>query len=262
MSFNIKYGKSAEEVLPKNVENLSLWGYYVKCLKNYAKFRGRARRKEFWGFFLFNFIIYLGFQLLFYALDYDLLDIMAGYETPLWIVPYCLYSLAVLLPSWAVIFRRLHDVGKSGWWLFAPIFACILVIILPFGSIGFIFVYSLYLLYLFCKASCDGKNLYGPNPLKPEADYELASFSGVAVWGKCEGILYLMEDKLCFEPNDSLFNKWEIYFEQIKDVNFYKVFRLIPNRLAITALDGEAAEFAIYDGKLWKEKFEKLKVKG
>lgn len=81
--------------------------YYVNVLKNhYADFSGRATRREFWMFALFNFLV---------SIIISVLDSMlfGGESTPLSL----LYSIGVLLPSIGIGIRRLHDIGKSGWWL-------------------------------------------------------------------------------------------------------------------------------------------------
>ena len=67
------------------------------CFSNYATFSGRASRPEFWWFFLFQILVSIAASMLG--------DVVAG-----------LVSLAVLLPALAVGARRLHDIGKSGWW--------------------------------------------------------------------------------------------------------------------------------------------------
>lgn len=92
--------------------------WYLKCLKQYADFTGRARRKEYWMFYLFNliFVLLTGFiggfiGALVSGGDEDL-SIGIAYGL------YFLYVLVVLTPSLAVTVRRLHDIGKSGWWLF------------------------------------------------------------------------------------------------------------------------------------------------
>ena len=110
--------------------------WYIKVIKNYVNFQGRARRKEYWMFLLFNFIfsVIIGFieGLL------DLPQVLSG-----------LYFLAILLPSLAVCIRRLHDTGRSGWWLF----------------IGLIpLVGGIILLVFYCTDSNQGENQYGPNP--------------------------------------------------------------------------------------------------
>ena len=67
------------------------------CFSNYATFSGRASRPEFWWFFLFQILVSIAASMLG--------DVVAG-----------LVSLAVLLPALAVGARRLHEIGKSGWW--------------------------------------------------------------------------------------------------------------------------------------------------
>ena len=86
--------------------------YYLKVLQNYATFSGRARRSEYWYFALFNIIISIGF----------------GFVCGLMQVPQLanIYTLAILIPSIAVGVRRMHDVGKSGWFLLIPIYNFIL----------------------------------------------------------------------------------------------------------------------------------------
>ncbi|BDH03819.1 MULTISPECIES: DUF805 domain-containing protein [Streptomyces] len=75
--------------------------WYVDVLKKYAVFSGRARRQEYWMFFLFNLIISIVLAIVDAALDTQVLQLV--------------YALAVLLPSLAVGVRRLHDTGRSGW---------------------------------------------------------------------------------------------------------------------------------------------------
>jgi uncharacterized membrane protein YhaH (DUF805 family) len=116
--------------------------WYLKVLKQYADFNGRARRKEYWMFALFNFI----FTIVAIILDYAL-DLTAG-ELPYGVI-YFLYTLAVFIPSLAVVVRRLHDVGKSGWMILIPLIPLI-------GSI--------WLFILLVTDSKPGENQYGQNP--------------------------------------------------------------------------------------------------
>jgi len=94
--------------------------WYLAVLKKYAVFSGRARRKEYWMFFLFNMII---------AFILGLIEGVAGIapesdESILALI----YQLAVFLPTLGVGVRRMHDTEHSGWWLLFPIvnlvFAC------------------------------------------------------------------------------------------------------------------------------------------
>lgn len=80
--------------------------WYLAVLKNYADFSGRARRTEYWMFGLVNFAITLVFYVLAFVAH-------SGF----FILLVALYGLAVLLPSLAVLVRRLHDIGMSGWWI-------------------------------------------------------------------------------------------------------------------------------------------------
>ncbi len=78
--------------------------WYIGVLKNYAVFTGRARRKEYWMFFLINLVI---------SLVLGFIEGLLGSPGTVGI----LYGLAVLIPSIAVAVRRLHDTGRSAWWL-------------------------------------------------------------------------------------------------------------------------------------------------
>ena len=92
--------------------------WYVKVLQNYAVFNGRARRKEYWMFTLFNFLISFG-------IGVGLGVISAVIHSDLAPLSF-IYSLAVLLPSYAVGVRRMHDTNHSGWWLLCPIYNLVL----------------------------------------------------------------------------------------------------------------------------------------
>jgi uncharacterized membrane protein YhaH (DUF805 family) len=110
--------------------------WYFGPLKKYAVFRGRARRKEFWTFYLWNAIIFF------------LLGGVEGVSGLTSRVPSVLYTLLVALPIWAVGVRRLHDTGRSGWWW--------LIALVPI--IGLIV-----LLVFMAKESQVGDNRFGRN---------------------------------------------------------------------------------------------------
>ena len=116
--------------------------WYIAALKKYAVFSGRARRKEYWYFALFNMIFC--FILVFIDVFTGLFHEQVGFG-----VLSTLYMLATLLPSLGVTVRRLHDTGRSGWW--------ILISLVPF--IG-----GLILLIFTLLDSKPGENQYGPNP--------------------------------------------------------------------------------------------------
>lgn len=88
--------------------------YYVKVLQNYFNFNGRARRSEYWYFVLFNVIISVALTVF-------------GEFTGLSIIS-SIYTLAMLAPSIAVAVRRMHDVGKSGWFVLIPIYNLVLAV--------------------------------------------------------------------------------------------------------------------------------------
>ncbi len=95
--------------------------WYLTVLKKYAVFSGRARRKEYWMFVLFNFII--GFIL---GVIEGITGINPGSNAG---ILGSIYTLAILIPSIAVAVRRMHDVGKSGWFVLIPIYSLILTVI-------------------------------------------------------------------------------------------------------------------------------------
>lgn len=97
-------------------ENYNPIDWFVKCLKNYVGFEGRARRKEFWFFTLVQFGLLIIAQII---------DKMLGTG-----IFYAIVTLALFLPSLAVAARRLHDIGKSGWWLLLGLIPVIGIIIL------------------------------------------------------------------------------------------------------------------------------------
>lgn len=116
--------------------------WYLSVLKNYTKFDGRARRKEYWMFSLFHFIALI----LCLIVDVSLLAAFDGNGLAILTV---LYILATFIPALAVTVRRLHDTGRSGWWY--------LTAFIPYIG-GFI------LLGLCCIDSKVEDNKYGPNP--------------------------------------------------------------------------------------------------
>jgi len=125
--------------------------WYLKVLKQYADFSGRARRKEYWMYTLLNVIIISALifvMLIGTATQSSVLTIIG------WVL-YCGYALAIFVPSLAVCVRRLHDIGKSGWYYF-------------FGLIPL--VGGIILLIWFCKDSQAGENEYGVNPKEETSD--------------------------------------------------------------------------------------------
>jgi len=116
--------------------------WYLAVLKKYAVFSGRARRKEYWMFVLFNIIFTIVAVILDNVLGTAIEELGYG-------LFYIVYGLAVIIPALAVTVRRLHDTGKSGWWIF--------ISLIPF--IG-----AIWLIVLLATDSQPGANQYGPNP--------------------------------------------------------------------------------------------------
>ncbi len=108
--------------------------WYLLVLKKYAVFQGRARRKEYWYFFLFNLLF--AYAVLFFSIWIKLPSL------------YLIYVLASLIPGIAVGVRRMHDVNKSGWFILIPI----------------------YNLILCCTDGTQGSNQYGEDAKRPEFD--------------------------------------------------------------------------------------------
>jgi len=110
--------------------------WYIKCLKNYAVFSGRARRTEYWCFVLFSLIV---------TVVLSALEAVVGLSGVLSTI----YSFGVLIPSLAVGIRRLHDTGRCGWWMLL----CLIPIVGGIVLTGFL-----------ASDSERGDNDYGPNP--------------------------------------------------------------------------------------------------
>ena len=102
--------------------------YFIKCLKEYATFTGRARRSEYWYFFLFNLIFSFVIGFVGGVLGTEILGLI--------------YAFALLIPGIAVGVRRVHDTGKSGWFILVPIYNLILML----------------------TPGDEGPNEYGPDP--------------------------------------------------------------------------------------------------
>jgi uncharacterized membrane protein YhaH (DUF805 family) len=121
----------------------------MAVLRTYADFSGRARRQEYWMFVLINALI----GLVLVVLGIVPMLLMQNSDSPglgvVFLIPFWLYNLALIIPSFAVSVRRLHDVGKSGLW--------ILIAFIPL-------VGPIVLLVFHCTDSEPGPNLWGPSP--------------------------------------------------------------------------------------------------
>lgn len=125
--------------------------WYLKALKNYADFSSRSRRKEFWMFYLFTILI----MMLLSIIEFIIIDIFQNAEeflqdsgdyTP---ISLGLYIILTIVPTVAVTVRRLHDMGKSGW----------------FYLLNFIPTIGTIILLIMCMFDSEpGENKWGPNP--------------------------------------------------------------------------------------------------
>jgi uncharacterized membrane protein YhaH (DUF805 family) len=148
-------------------EDLSVWEYFRKCMRLYANGEGRARRKEYWSFVLFSallstaaaIVLMIPLTMLAVALE-STGDGAMGTMSPVhWLIILSVLAIIIvfMIPSYAVLARRLHDVGMSGWFA--------LISLIPY--LGGLFVLVIALI-----PSQEGANAYGPYP-KPRAPYRV-----------------------------------------------------------------------------------------
>ena len=128
------FGRFAVNEAPAST---GLWSYFWNGIAgNYANFRGRARRKEYWGFALFFYLALTVLSLIGVALDFALGNMEGGDETPVATVAISgICVLAAIIPWVAVSVRRQHDIGLSGWFY--------LLILVPYIGSLILFVFSL-----------------------------------------------------------------------------------------------------------------------
>jgi uncharacterized membrane protein YhaH (DUF805 family) len=116
--------------------------WFLIPLKKYATFSGRARRKEFWMFYLISQVI-------------SILLMFLGGVTGVFMIVYYIFNLVILIPLIAVAVRRLHDTGRSGWWFLLSLTGIGLIVLIIFWALD----------------SEPGQNKYGPNPKENSTDY-------------------------------------------------------------------------------------------
>lgn len=125
--------------------------YYIDVIKKkYADFDGRARRSEYWYYVLFGALVYISFVII--------AGFLTAIEPALAIIPIgfmYLLMIGLLVPSIAVVVRRLHDTGKSGWMYF--------FVFIPIAG-------PIILLVFLCTDSDHATNKYGPNPKRINED--------------------------------------------------------------------------------------------
>lgn len=131
--------------------------WFVRVMRQYATFTGRAQRAEYWFFVLFASLIALGL-----AIVENALGLGGGSKSDFGLLS-GFFVLAIIIPSVAVACRRLHDTGRSGWWQ--------LINFIPF-------VGPIVLIVLLVQDSQPGDNRFGPNPKVEQARTDMASGEG------------------------------------------------------------------------------------
>lgn len=156
--------------------------WFLKCIRNYVNFSGRARRTEFWYFILFSCL------LLIVAMALD----VVCFNTPYGVF-YLLVALFLFLPQLAVSARRLHDTGRTSKWLLWNYLALLawavaalvlsglsafaggrdasawFLVVLCGGCVLF-FIWEIVFLVWFCLPGTPGENRYGPDPKQPDQE--------------------------------------------------------------------------------------------
>jgi uncharacterized membrane protein YhaH (DUF805 family) len=144
-------------------------------LSKYATFSGRARRAEYWWFYAFTILVAFAASVVDDALS-TVVDNDSG-------IVGTVTSLALLLPTLALTARRLHDTGRTGWWMLLPVIPCLATVVVGTATLFastpaalvVLFVAcalatlltSIVLLVFLCLDSKPGPNRYGPSPKEP-----------------------------------------------------------------------------------------------
>ena len=149
--------------------DLGLWGYFVQAFtKKFASFSGRARRKEYWGFYLFTLILFILLTIVIFVIaaaiggsrggvssSNEMTNMMAGIGV-IGIILYAIFVLVLILPGLGVTTRRFHDIGWSGW---------IVLLLYVLSLIPYVgFITGIIFLVVACIDSQPGQNKYGPPP--------------------------------------------------------------------------------------------------
>ena len=155
---------------------------YLDAMKNYANFSGRTSRSQFWIFMLIMIVL-----------------IILSFIADAALFPYYLnggpiraaVTFAHLLPCWAVQVRRLHDTGRSGWW-----------ILISLTGVGAIVLFVFY-----CMQSTDGPNRLGANSANAPASPLNANSTGLSAATTLERLEKLSNLKSSGVLNDAEFQK-------------------------------------------------------
>ena len=140
------FGRQATVAAPTDT---GMWGYFRNGLTvNYANFRGRARRKEYWSYCLFWTIAFIVVALAGLAIDDALGNLQSDWPV-VTTVAAVLFMLATIIPGLALMIRRQHDIGLSGWFY--------LLVFVPYVGSLIVFVFALI-------PSQKHENKWGPVP--------------------------------------------------------------------------------------------------
>ena len=130
--------------------------WFIKCIKNYTLFKGRASRTEFWYFILYWAIFYVIIIAVDRVLGFNVINLktlpfseyipLANLFEEVGLLT-VIYRPLTILPSLAVISRRLHDINRSGWWGLMCVTPLIVILII-----------------FLCKKSDENENQFGPKP--------------------------------------------------------------------------------------------------
>lgn len=149
-------------------DEFNLWDYYLVALRSWGNFTGRSNRREYWGYCFFYGVFFVTWGVLCRAIGGIYQEAMITF-----------YQLFFLIPTTALLFRRLHDTGKSGWYLLPLWLLAAIVILLqakvytPYDTMSV----ALYIIGVFSAIAClclfviagfsgsePGVNAYGPDP--------------------------------------------------------------------------------------------------
>ena len=153
--------------------------WFLKCLRQYADFHGRARRKEYWYFTLFYLLFTIALSFILYVATWS---ITYSADLALWVacMGILIWSLACVIPSLAVAVRRLHDTGRRGWtMLYVIVPSVISSVTSPFAYVSTLALWlnilasiitliaSVVIFIFYCQDGEEGENQWGPDPKEP-----------------------------------------------------------------------------------------------
>ncbi|MBR6952343.1 MAG: DUF805 domain-containing protein [Campylobacter sp.] len=149
------------------------------CLKEkFLTFSGRASRSEYWWFVLFTILVSIATGILDAILGTTITSVSAKGEVEETGIISTIITLILLIPTYAVMFRRIHDRNLSGWFVGSQFILLVLAILFAFaGAKNFTFILlfaflglSVYISIMTILKGDNGTNNYGPDPLNPNSN--------------------------------------------------------------------------------------------